>query len=160
MVNRHDWANLDLDRASRTGDPEVVYAAGKTPTQVVTLLRDLAAAHPERAVLATRLAELPGIVAEIARDELADVMALTKRINVLEARIRKLARDRVPALMELLGCAALNLWVAAHFDTETWVNIKTFGYPLLNIVFVVALIGWLWRYVHGLEETADEKAKD
>lgn len=59
-------------------------------------------------VLATRLAELPGMVAEIARDELADVMALTKRINVLEARIRKLARDRVPALMELLGCAALN----------------------------------------------------
>lgn len=52
----HDWANLDLDRAARTGDPEVVYGAGKTPEQVVTLLHDLAVAHPDRAVLATRLA--------------------------------------------------------------------------------------------------------
>lgn len=64
------------------------------------------------------------------------------------------------AILFFLGCAGLNLWVAAHFDTETWVNIKTFGYPLLNIVFVVALIAWLWRYVHGLEEAANEKAKD
>lgn len=52
----HDWANLDLDRAARTGDPEVVYGAGKSPDQVVALLRDLRSAHPERAVLATRLA--------------------------------------------------------------------------------------------------------
>lgn len=65
----HDWANLDLERAARTGDPEVVYGAGKTPEQVVALLRDLGRAHPDRAVLATRLspealhlvaAELPG----------------------------------------------------------------------------------------------------
>jgi NCAIR mutase (PurE)-related protein len=49
------FARLDTDRAARTGDPEVVYGEGKDPDQVVTLLRTLAAAHPERAVLATRL---------------------------------------------------------------------------------------------------------
>lgn len=49
------WARPDLDRLRRTGDPEVVYGAGKTPDQVVTLLRTLAEAHPDRAVLATRL---------------------------------------------------------------------------------------------------------
>jgi pyridinium-3,5-biscarboxylic acid mononucleotide synthase len=50
------FARVDLDRARRTGDPEVVYGAGKTPEQVARILTTLHAAHPERAVLATRLA--------------------------------------------------------------------------------------------------------
>jgi NCAIR mutase (PurE)-related protein len=49
------FARVDLDRAARTGDPEVVYGAGKTPQQVVAILESLRAAHPDRAVLATRL---------------------------------------------------------------------------------------------------------
>jgi len=49
------FARVDLDRAARTGDPEVVYAAGKTPHQVVEILARLHEKHPERAVLATRL---------------------------------------------------------------------------------------------------------
>jgi NCAIR mutase (PurE)-related protein len=49
------YARLDADRARRTGDPEVVYGRGKTPEQVVGTLTALAARHPERAVLATRL---------------------------------------------------------------------------------------------------------
>ena len=49
------FARVDLARAARTGDPEVVYGAGKTPEQVVEILAALRAAHPSRAVLATRL---------------------------------------------------------------------------------------------------------
>jgi NCAIR mutase (PurE)-related protein len=49
------FARVDLDRERRTGDPEVVYAAGKTPEQVVAILRRLHQAHPTRAVLATRV---------------------------------------------------------------------------------------------------------
>jgi NCAIR mutase (PurE)-related protein len=65
------FARLDVDRAERTGDPEVVFGAGKTPRQVVAALRALRDAHPGRAVLATRLsaaalrscaAQLPGAV--------------------------------------------------------------------------------------------------
>ena len=48
------FARVDLDRAARTGHPEVVYAAGKTPEQTVAILARLHAAHPERAVMATR----------------------------------------------------------------------------------------------------------
>ncbi|MGO4255077.1 nickel pincer cofactor biosynthesis protein LarB [Marmoricola sp. RAF53] len=64
------FARVDLDRARRTGDPEVVYGAGKTPEQVLDILATLHARHPDRAVLATRLApealallgaELPGV---------------------------------------------------------------------------------------------------
>jgi pyridinium-3,5-biscarboxylic acid mononucleotide synthase len=51
------FARVDLDRAARTGDPEVVYGAGKTPEQVVGILRTLHAKHPDRAVLATRLSD-------------------------------------------------------------------------------------------------------
>jgi NCAIR mutase (PurE)-related protein len=50
------FARVDLDRAARTGDPEVVYGAGKTPDEVVAILRALHDKHPERAVLATRVA--------------------------------------------------------------------------------------------------------
>jgi NCAIR mutase (PurE)-related protein len=49
------FARLDVDRERRTGDPEVVYGAGKTPEQVMQSLRALNARHPGHAVLATRL---------------------------------------------------------------------------------------------------------
>ncbi len=49
------YARLDVDRARRTGDPEVVFGQGKTPDQVVQTLTTLAASHPDRAILATRL---------------------------------------------------------------------------------------------------------
>lgn len=59
------WARPDLGRLERTGDPEVVYGAGKTPEQIEQLLVRLHAAHPERAVLATRLG--PAALEHLAR---------------------------------------------------------------------------------------------
>jgi pyridinium-3,5-biscarboxylic acid mononucleotide synthase len=49
------FARLDIDRAERTGDPEVVFGTGKTAGQVIAALRALREAHPGRAILATRL---------------------------------------------------------------------------------------------------------
>nr|WP_218876798.1 nickel pincer cofactor biosynthesis protein LarB [Nocardioides marinisabuli] len=49
------FARVDVDRAARTGDPEVVLGQGKRPEQVVALLRTLHERHPDRMVLATRL---------------------------------------------------------------------------------------------------------
>jgi NCAIR mutase (PurE)-related protein len=75
------YARVDVDRADRTGDPEVVYGAGKTPEQVVGILRTLHERHPDRAVLATRLSvdsvalvrtELP----EAVVDEVANAVTL------------------------------------------------------------------------------------
>jgi len=63
------FARVDLERAARTGDPEVVYGAGKTPEQVVAILRSLQAKHPDRAVLATRLSdEAQAAVVELGAD--------------------------------------------------------------------------------------------
>ena len=51
------FARLDAHRGLRTGDPEVVYAAGKTTEQVLTLLRALSDQPGKRPALATRLTE-------------------------------------------------------------------------------------------------------
>jgi transposase len=67
-------------------------------------------------VLAGRLEGLPGVVAELARDELADVIALTRRVNDLERRISALAARSAPALLALPGAGALT---AAKIVGET-----------------------------------------
>jgi len=59
------FARLDTHRALRTGDPEVVYGAGKTPEQVLTLLHALAAQGGTRPALVTRLSD-PGLAAVVA----------------------------------------------------------------------------------------------
>lgn len=51
------FAQLDTQRLGRTGDPEVVNGQGKTADQVVAALAALHRAHPDRAVLATRLSD-------------------------------------------------------------------------------------------------------
>jgi NCAIR mutase (PurE)-related protein len=69
------FARLDLQRAARTGDPEVVFGGGKTPHQVVAALRALHEAHPDNAVLATRLSDeaLARCRAELAGAEVDEV---------------------------------------------------------------------------------------
>ena len=70
------FARVDVDRAARTGDPVVVYGAGKTPDQVVAILRALHEKHPERAVLATRLApEALDVVSRALPDASIDLVA-------------------------------------------------------------------------------------
>jgi NCAIR mutase (PurE)-related protein len=49
------FARLDSHRGVRTGDPEVVYAAGKSPAQTVRLLQALAEQPGDRPAVATRL---------------------------------------------------------------------------------------------------------
>jgi NCAIR mutase (PurE)-related protein len=49
------FAQVDTHRSLRTGDAEVVYAAGKTPEQTVAILRELAAQAGRRPAIATRM---------------------------------------------------------------------------------------------------------
>ena len=53
---------------------------------------------------------------------------------------------------------ALNLWVAYHFDTDTWVNFKLFGGMGLMLVFVLAQAMYLGRHMDT--EAKDTEAKD
>jgi NCAIR mutase (PurE)-related protein len=80
------FARVDTDRAARTGDPEVVYGAGKTPAQVVEILRTLHQAHPEHAVLATRLTdEAIAAVVDAHPDAVVDDVARAVTLGRLRA---------------------------------------------------------------------------
>jgi pyridinium-3,5-biscarboxylic acid mononucleotide synthase len=48
------FARLDTDRPARTGEPEVVYGAGKTAAEVIRIVAELRAAHPQQPALVTR----------------------------------------------------------------------------------------------------------
>ena len=57
--------------------------------------------------LAQWLQTVPGLVAELARAELADVIRLTCEINALEQRLSQRVRELAPALLEIPGCGDL-----------------------------------------------------
>ena len=52
----------------------------------------------------------------------------------------------------------LNLWVASHFDTETWVNFKLFGGLGLMLLFVLAQALFLSRYIKDTDNVKDPLA--
>jgi NCAIR mutase (PurE)-related protein len=80
------FARLDTHRGLRTGDPEVVYAAGKTAEQTVAILRELAAHSSTRPALATRVpAEALPVVVEQFPDALVDTDASAVAIGPLPA---------------------------------------------------------------------------
>lgn len=57
--------------------------------------------------LATRLGDVPGIVAELARDELAEIVELTGKINQLAQRIERRTVEVAPTLLAMPGVGAL-----------------------------------------------------
>jgi transposase len=60
-----------------------------------------------RELLSAWLATQSGLVAELAREELADIARLTEAINALAKRISERVRVVAPALLSLPGCAEL-----------------------------------------------------
>lgn len=60
-----------------------------------------------RRLLGDWLATQPGLVAELARDELADITRLTEAINALAKRIGDRVRTVAPALLGMPGCGEL-----------------------------------------------------
>ncbi|MDP9399067.1 MAG: nickel pincer cofactor biosynthesis protein LarB [Actinomycetota bacterium] len=80
------FARLDTHRGLRTGDPEVVYAAGKTVEQTLALLRALRDAAGARPALATRLPpEALAAVREAFPQALVDDVARVAAVGALPA---------------------------------------------------------------------------
>ena len=80
------FARLDSHRGLRTGDPEVVYGAGKTVDQVVALLTALHGQTRRRPALATRLTEeMLGAVRAAFPDAAVDDVARCAAVGSLPA---------------------------------------------------------------------------
>ena len=73
-------------------------------------------AAKHRRLLQCLAAHRGGLVAELARDELADVIRLTDEINALAKRISERVREVAPALLAMPGCGELT---AAKLVGET-----------------------------------------
>lgn len=103
------FACLDLERAARTGDPEVVYGGGKTPDQIVTALLALHDAHPHRAILATRLSDqaLQSCEARLPNAEIDAVgrLAVLGRPQALRGHVAVVAAGTsdLPVVQECAG---------------------------------------------------------
>ena len=70
----------------------------------------------QQKLLAAKLADLAGVLAELARDELDDVIELTRRVNDLQRRITGLVAKAAPSLLAMPGVGVLT---AAKLVGET-----------------------------------------
>jgi pyridinium-3,5-biscarboxylic acid mononucleotide synthase len=78
------FARVDTHRGVRTGDPEVVYAAGKSPEQTVEILRALADQPGGRPALATRVPPATAVAVRAAfPDALVDDAAAAVAVGRL-----------------------------------------------------------------------------
>ena len=84
------------------------------PTRLAKISMLVSRCH--RVALAEWLAAQPGLVAELAADELADVDRLSDEMLSLQRRIDERVRAQVPALLSLPGCGVLS---AAKIVAET-----------------------------------------
>ncbi|ADD46077.1 nickel pincer cofactor biosynthesis protein LarB [Stackebrandtia nassauensis] len=75
------FAKVDTHRPLRTGEPEVVYGAGKTVDQVLSITARLRQAHPEHPILVTRASDetraaLRSTSEPVTEDPLAAIVAI------------------------------------------------------------------------------------
>ena len=103
----HTYAMLDVERASRTGLPEVVWGPGKTPAQIASIMTALKERQP--VVMATR------IEPAVAQAVLAAVPEMSYDA---EARVCMLGNvadvPRVPGMVAVLTAGTADLSVAAE----------------------------------------------
>lgn len=119
------FARLDTGRAARTGDPEVVFGQGKKPEELVEILTRLHQAHPDRAILATRVDE-PGLA--LIRGRLPQA-----RVDEV-ARCVVLGRNEQPSsgLVGIVAAGTSDAPVAA----EAAITAEVFGSETIRITDV------------------------
>ena len=81
------FARVDLGRTARTGDPETIYAEGKTAAQTLAIVRALRDHDPDRAVLITRASaeHADALVAELGADAVVHADARSVTVGPLPA---------------------------------------------------------------------------
>ena len=96
-MGQSDFANLDFGREERCGFPEVIYAAGKEPEQVVAIARELVERHG--IALGTRAKDVD---LAAVRDAFPDARCFEcSRIFFIDRRENPVTGDTVP---EVLAC--------------------------------------------------------
>ncbi|GAB6042298.1 septation protein A [Endothiovibrio diazotrophicus] len=68
-------------------------------------------------------------------------------------------RLNVSWVLFFIAMGAANLYVAFHYDEETWVNFKLFGMMGLTFLFVIAQAFFLAKHVEMVEPEAEAAAE-
>ena len=55
-----------------------------------------------------------------------------------------------------LSVGTINLYVMYNFDTDTWVNFKTFGVPVLMVIFMLLQVMYLYKYIPDSEAEMED----
>lgn len=111
LVDRRD----DLVKHRTATINRLLWRVHELDPSIAPPVRSLDLAKHQQALEAA-LERFEGIVAELARDEPADIVDLTTRINDLERRITARVRDVAPTLLAMPGCGPLT---AAKIVGET-----------------------------------------
>jgi pyridinium-3,5-biscarboxylic acid mononucleotide synthase len=91
-----DFARLDLDRQAQSGRPEVIYAAGKTPEQVVAIAERLLAAHGRAIVSRLGEAQHAALVAAFAGAD--GGVVVERRAGYPTATVRRADAPELPVV--------------------------------------------------------------
>lgn len=116
------FARVDTHRGIRTGDPEVVYGAGKTPEETLGIVTALRASSPDRPVLVTRAPT-------------ATVEAVTARWPEVTVAGRTLAVGALPPPRGTVAVVAAGTSDASVAD-EAALTVRCFGAGVDRIVDV------------------------
>ncbi len=114
------FAKIDHDRSLRAGFPEVVFCEGKTPEQVVEILKRLCARHPT--VMATRAA--PEVYESVRREVPKAHYHETPRMITVQSHARKVRKasdrtDKNYILVVSAGTADIPVAEEAAVTAET-----------------------------------------
>jgi NCAIR mutase (PurE)-related protein len=94
IANVGDFARLDLDRQAQSGKPEVIYAASKTPEQVVAIAERLLAAHGRAIVSRLGEAQHEALVAAFAGAD--GGVVIERRAGYPTAVVRRADAPEIP----------------------------------------------------------------
>lgn len=67
--------------------------------------------------------------------------------SMFDAPVSVWKRVNLSFTVFFLALGFMNLYVAYNFDTETWAFFKVFGIMAINVVFVIALVSYMFRYI-------------
>lgn len=66
------------------------------------------------------------------------------------------ARLNISWIVFFILAGAANIYVAFNFSIDTWVDFKVFGLTILNFVFMIGQLAYLFKYIKNPEDLGKE----
>jgi pyridinium-3,5-biscarboxylic acid mononucleotide synthase len=160
-----DFAKIDRQRQQRTGFPEVIWGLGKTPAQIIEIVRVMR--HHQSVVMATRItpavyAELQSAIPDLIYYQTAQICALTPpkstpihpgKITILTAGTADLpVAEEAACTASLCGFKVEKLWDVGVAGIQRLLNNRRVIDDANVLIVVAGMEGALPSVVAGLAD--------